>query len=48
MNTDNSPNLATKYNIMYLPTLVVIKNGEEIDRSVGYIEKEEIQKLLEN
>ena len=32
--------LAQEYGIMSIPTLVVIKNGEEINRSVGVIDIE--------
>ena len=47
INVDEESKLATKYNIMYMPTLVMIENGEEIERSIGYIEKNEIEKLIE-
>ena len=31
---------------MSMPTLVVIKDGNEINRSIGVISKEEVLKLL--
>ncbi len=33
INVDNDPELAQKFEIMTIPTLVVMKNGEEIKRS---------------
>lgn len=34
-NVDDNQDLAMKYGVMSIPTLIVFKNGEEIDRSVG-------------
>lgn len=47
IDVDTNDNLATKYQIMYMPTLVIIKNGEEIDRSIGLINKDELLKFVE-
>ena len=38
--------LAEKYEVVYIPTLVVIENGKEITKSVGAISKEEILNLI--
>ena len=38
--------LAEKFNIMSIPCLVVFENGKEVKRSVGFIPKEEIKKLI--
>lgn len=46
INIDNEQDLAVKYGIMSIPTLVVIKNGQESSRSVGLISKEEILELI--
>lgn len=46
INVDNNQELAIEYNVMKVPTLIVIKNGKEINRNVGVISKEEIDKLL--
>ncbi|MBQ9267316.1 MAG: thioredoxin [Clostridia bacterium] len=46
INVDENDDLATRYRVLYIPTLVVIENGEEINRAVGYIEKNEIQELI--
>lgn len=46
INVDNAQDLAMKYQVMSIPTLVVIKNGKEINRHVGLIDKEEIIGLI--
>lgn len=47
INVDNNENLARKYNIFSIPCLIVFKDGEEINRSVGLVSREEIDKLLD-
>ena len=46
-NVDDNQDLAMKYGVMSIPTLIVFKNGEEIDRSVGALPKARLQALLE-
>lgn len=46
INIDEEQNLAVKYNVMSIPTFVVIKAGKEIGRTIGVQDKEEIKKLL--
>ena len=46
VNVDESQEIAVKYQVMSIPTLVVIKNGNEINRSVGVIDKEEILSMI--
>ena len=47
VNTDEQPELAVRFGVMSIPTLIVFKNGEEIDRSVGALPKARLQALLE-
>ena len=35
VNTDENPDLAKKYGIQGIPTMIFIKQGEEVDRVVG-------------
>ena len=42
VNIDECPELATKYNIMSIPTLLVVKGGEVTAHFVGLTPKEEI------
>ena len=42
INIDEEQNLAVKYNVMSIPTFVVIKGGKEVGRSIGVQDKSEI------
>ena len=46
VNVDESQDTAIKYQVMSIPTLVVIKNGNEVNRSVGVIDKSEILNMI--
>ena len=46
INVDEESDLASNYQIMSIPTLVVIKDGKEVKRSVGVISKEEVKKFV--
>ena len=48
VDVDEEGALATRYNVISIPTLVVIKNGEVLKTSVGFRQKEEILKMLED
>ena len=39
---DDEKELAQRFSVMSIPTIVVLKNGKEVDRSVGYIELDEV------
>lgn len=47
VDVDESEDISADYNVMYIPTLVIIKDGEEVDRIVGAAKKAEIQKMIE-
>lgn len=42
VDVDNSPELASQYNVMSIPKMVFIRNGEIINESVGVKQKQEI------
>ena len=46
INVDEQPDLATKFGVMSIPTLVVMENGKEINRSIGAMPKASILKLV--
>ncbi len=46
INVDDEVELAIKYNVVSIPTVLVFKGGEVTNKSVGYVEKEELIKLL--
>ena len=47
VNIDDSPNTAAGYGVSSIPTLLVFKNGEVVDRFVGVQPKERIQEALD-
>lgn len=46
INLDDAPEIATKYSIMSIPTLMVVKDGKVMDTKVGALPKEELLKLV--
>lgn len=46
INVDDEQDLAIEYGVMSIPTLVVIKNGQEVNRSVGLVSKDDILNLV--
>ena len=46
INIDEEQNLAVKYNVMSIPTFIVLKNGKEVARSVGVQDKTEIIAMI--
>lgn len=47
LNVDTNPNVAMKYGIRSIPTILFIKNGEVVDRQVGAVPKAALIKKLE-
>ena len=47
LNVDENPATSSKHRIMSIPTLLVFKNGNLVDRLVGAYPKEELKKKLE-
>ncbi|MGN1299589.1 MAG: thioredoxin [Candidatus Scatovivens sp.] len=46
INVDELQDIAVEYDVMSIPTLVVIKDGKEVNRSIGLISKSQILELL--
>lgn len=47
LNIDEELNLATKYNVMSIPTFILFKDGKEVERMIGAMPKEELMKIFE-
>ncbi len=47
VNVDEQPELAVKFGIMSIPTLVVMKNGEIVAKKIGVQSKPDILKMLD-
>lgn len=46
VNVDEEQQLAIKYGVMSIPTLLVFNGGELVNQSVGVIPKEEVLNLI--
>lgn len=46
VNVDEQSSLAQKFGIMSIPTLVVLKNGEVVDTSIGVVPKQDILNMI--
>ena len=46
INVDQNEDLARKYNISSMPTLLVIENGKELNRAVGALSKSTVLKFV--
>lgn len=47
VNVDEENELAMRYKVASIPTLIVFKNGEPVNRSVGVVPREDIVKMFE-
>ena len=47
VNVDEQPELARKFQVMSIPMLIVMKNGEIAGKSIGAQPKESIVKLIQ-
>ena len=46
INVDNTPELAIKYGVSSIPTIIIFKNGKEDKRIIGFREKEALLEAL--
>jgi thioredoxin 1 len=46
VNVDEEMEIAREYGIVSIPTLIVVKNGMEVDKAIGYRPKADILDLL--
>lgn len=46
VNIDDEPDLASRYGVQSIPTLIYFKNGKEINRSVGMVVRNDIAASL--
>ena len=48
VDVDEAPGIASAYNVSSIPTLIVFKNGKEVRRSIGFIQKPQVLALLQD
>ena len=46
VNVDEEMEIAREYGIVSIPTMIVVKNGMEVDKAIGYRPKADILDLL--
>lgn len=47
LNVDENPQTAARFGVQSIPTLLVLKDGREVDRLVGALPKQEILRRLQ-
>jgi len=47
LNVDENPQISEQFGIFSIPTLLIIKNGNEVDRIVGAVPKQLIESKLQ-
>ena len=47
-NVDDNEEIAARFGVRSIPTLLFFKNGELADKSVGLVSKQEIESILNN
>ena len=48
LNTDENPVTTERFGIMGIPTFLFLQGGNEVERIVGAVPKQEIRNMLEN
>ncbi len=46
LNTDDNPTLAGKYQVSGIPCLILFKDGQPVDRIVGYVPENVVTSML--
>ena len=47
LNTDDNPATTERFGVMGIPTLLILQGGNEIERIVGAVPKQEIRTVLD-
>lgn len=48
VNVDDEPELAQRYAVMSIPTVMFFKNGELVDKKIGVMPPQEFMKTIES
>lgn len=46
INVDENPSTANRFQVFSIPTLIIMKAGEEVDRIVGFVPKSQVEDRL--
>ena len=47
VNVDEEPELARRFGVMSIPTVVFLKNGQEVDRKIGFMPPDAFTAVLD-
>ncbi|NBC30703.1 MAG: thioredoxin [Spirochaetes bacterium] len=47
LDVDNQADLAARYNVVSIPTLMVFKGGEVVDQQIGAAPRDRLEKLVQ-
>ena len=48
LDVDNNPEVASKYGIRSIPTVLIFKDGEEVERIIGAVPKQKLVDAVNN
>lgn len=48
VDVDHSPDLAMKFRVASIPTIIILKDGEKVAGNVGFIPKEQIKSMIDS
>lgn len=48
INVDQDPGSSSKYRVMSIPTYVILKDGQEVDRVIGVTSKEKLREKIQS
>ena len=46
VNVDEEGELANRYKVMSVPTVIMFKDGKEVDRQIGFVGKEGYEEMI--
>ncbi len=48
VNVDDEPELTAKFNILSIPTILIFKDGELVDKTIGVVSKNVLKSKINN
>ena len=48
VNVDEEEDIARKYGVMSIPTLILFENGQELKKTIGFMSKDKIKDFIED
>ncbi len=48
LNTDDNPDIASRYKIMGIPTIIFFKDGQKVDQIVGAVPKPQLKAKIDS